>query len=187
MMGFIEIFPNLLAIVMGTNKTMSLVLNSSTELTETSGDLLPPDGPSLPAEGSSSDSDVIVEDLSATVVDTTFYYIIFGLTLVAAGLGQIVLNQELHGPLRFNRLTDMVVVILLTVLPLLLLPAVLPWRVCIAPSQPPTSYINILLQSSDGTWLGNIIEKSIHFMFYHMNYYTAILVRYQASTGTFSY
>ena len=97
MMGFIEIFPNLLAIVMGTNKTMSLVLNSSTELTETSGDLLPPDGPSLSAEGSSPDSDVIVEDLSATVVDTTFYYIIFGLTLVAAGLGQIVLNQELHG------------------------------------------------------------------------------------------
>ena len=99
MMGFIEIFPNLLAIVMGTNKTMSLVLNSSTELTETSGDLVPPDGPSLSAEGSSPDSDVIVEDLSATVVDTTFYYIIFGLTLVAAGLGQIVLNQELHGEL----------------------------------------------------------------------------------------
>ena len=97
MMGFIEIFPNLLAIVMGTNKTMSLVLNSSAELTETSGDLLPPDGPSLPAEGSSPDSEVIVEDLSASVVDTTFYYIIFGLTLVAAGLGQIVLNQELHG------------------------------------------------------------------------------------------
>ena len=97
MMGFIEIFPNLLAIVMGTNKTMSLVLNSSTELTETSGDLLPPDGASLAAEGSSPDSDVIVEDLSASVVDTTFYYIIFGLTLVAAGLGQIVLNQELHG------------------------------------------------------------------------------------------
>ena len=97
MMGFIEIFPNLLAIVMGTNKTMSLVLNSSTELSETSGDLLPPDGPSLAAEGSSPDSDVIVEDLSASVVDTTFYYIIFGLTLVAAGLGQIVLNQELHG------------------------------------------------------------------------------------------
>merc|ERR1712154_661866 len=126
-------------------KTMSLVLNSSAELTETSGDLLPPDGPSLPAESSSPDSDVIVEDLSATVVD-----IIFGLTLVATGLGQIVLNQELHGPLRFNRLTDMVIVILLTVLPLLLLPAVLPWR------------------NSDGTWLGNLIEKSIHFMFYHM-------------------
>ena len=43
----------------------------------------------------------------------------------------------------------------------------------------------LLLQSSDGTWLGNIIEKSIHFMFYHMNYYTAILVRYQATAGTF--
>jgi len=152
MMGFIEIFPNLLAIVMGTNKTMSLVLNSSSELTETSGEALPTD------DGSSADSDVIVEDLSASVVDSTFYYIIFGLTLVAAGLGQIVLNQELHGPLRFNRLTDMVIVILLTVLPLILLPAVLPWR------------------SSDGTWLGNLIEKSIHFMFYHMNYYTAILL-----------
>ena len=174
MMGFIEIFPNLLAIVMGTNKTMSLVLNSSTELTETSGDLLPPDGASLPTEGSSPDSDVIVEDLSASVVDTTFYYIIFGLTLVAAGLGQIVLNQELHGPLRFNRLTDMVIVILLTVLPLLLLPAVLPWRVCNLRQM--SANVNIILQNSDGTWLGNLIEKSIHFMFYHMNYYTAILV-----------
>ena len=129
MMGFIEIFPNLLAIVMGTSRSnMSLVLNSTTEIPETSGDVLPPTDGSSEA-GTTSDSDVIVEDLSASVVDTTFYYIIFGLTLVAAGLGQIVLNQELHGPLRFNRLTDMVIVILLTVLPLLLLPAVLPWRV----------------------------------------------------------
>ena len=122
-MGFIEIFPNLLAIVMGTNKTMSLVLNSTTELTETSGEVLPVD------DVSSEDSDVIVEDLSPSVMDSTFYYIIFGLTLVAAGLGQIVLNQELQGPLRLNRMTDMVIVILLTVLPLILLPAVLPWRV----------------------------------------------------------
>ena len=174
MMGFIEIFPNLLALVMGTNKTnMSLVLNSSSELSETSGDVLPSEA-STPAEAGSSDSDVIVEDLSASVVDTTFYYIIFGLTLVAAGLGQIVLNQELHGPLRFNRLTDMVIVILLTVLPLLLLPAVLPWRVCNLRQM--SANISIILQNSDGTWLGNLIEKSIHFMFYHMNYYTAILV-----------
>ena len=40
MMGFIEVFPNLLAIIFGSGKNMSLPLNV-TELSETSGDLLP--------------------------------------------------------------------------------------------------------------------------------------------------
>jgi len=166
MMGFIEVFPNLLAIVFGSGKNISLPMNAS-EVSETSGDLLPTDADSersLPDEGA---EEVIVtanlEDLASPVLDTTFYYILFALSVFAAALGQFLLNHELHGdyglwPLRFNRVTDMLFVIVLTVLPLMLIPAMLPFR------------------SADGTWFGNFIEKAIHFLFNHLNYHTAILL-----------
>merc|ERR1719209_2579885 len=100
MMGFIEVFPNLLAIVFGSGKNASLPLNV-TEISETSGDLLPMEGDaerSLPgelvADGASAPQ---VEDLSSPVLDTTFYYVLFALSVLAAALGQFLLNHELHG------------------------------------------------------------------------------------------
>jgi len=162
MMGFIEVFPNLLALVFGSGKNMSLPLNA-TEISETSGDLLPTDADaerSLPGEDGSDDLAIAshLEDLASPVLDTTFYYVLFALSVLAAALGQFLLNHELHGPLRFNRVTDMLFVIVLTVLPLMLIPTLLPFR------------------SADGTWFGNFIEKGIHFLFNHLNYHTAILL-----------
>jgi len=167
MMGFIEVFPNLLAIIFGSGKNMSLPLNV-TELSETSGDLLPlEEGDaerSLPGELVTDGANVPqIEDLASPVLDTTFYYVLFALSVLAAALGQFLLNHELHGdygiwPIRFNRVTDMLFVIVLTMFPLLLIPTILPFR------------------SADGTWFGNIIEKAIHFLFNHLNYHTAILL-----------
>ena len=34
-----------------------------------------------------------------------------------------------------------------------------------------------VFQNSEGSWIGALIEKATHFFFYHMNYYTAILVK----------
>jgi len=161
MMGFIEVFPNLLAIVFGSGKNLSLTLNT-TELSETSGDLLPMDadaerlpGEDVPDELSGATQ---IEDLASPVLDTTFYYVLFGLSVLAAALGQFLLNYELHGPVRFNRVTDMLFVIVLTMFPLMLIPTILPFR------------------SADGTWFGSFIEKAIHFLFNHLNYHTAILL-----------
>ena len=99
MMGFIEIFPNLLAIIFGSSRNVSLPLNASDVVSETSGEALPLDGDS---EGSLPVDDVtaVVDEAglaAAPVMDSTFYFILFGLSLLAAGLGQILLNQELHG------------------------------------------------------------------------------------------
>jgi len=166
MMGFIEVFPNLLAIVFGSGKNISLPLNA-TEISETSGDILPTDADSersLPGEEISDEVSVTnLEEFASPVLDTTFYYILFALSVMAAALGQFLLNHELHGdyglwPLRINRMTDMFFVIVLTVLPLMLIPTILPFR------------------SADGTWFGNFIEKAIHFLFNHLNYHTAILL-----------
>jgi len=167
MMGFIEVFPNLLAIVFGSGKNISLTLNS-TELSETSGDILPMDADaerSLPGEDGPDDLSgaTQLEDLASPVLDTTFYYVLFGLSVLAAAMGQFLLNHELHGdygiwPVRFNRVTDMLFVIVLTMFPLMLIPTILPFR------------------SGDGTWFGSFIEKAIHFLFNHLNYHTAILL-----------
>ena len=99
MMGFIEIFPNLLAIIFGSSRNVSLPLNASDVVSETSGEALPLDGDS---EGSLPVDDItaVVDEAglaAAPVMDSTFYFILFGLSLLAAGLGQILLNQELHG------------------------------------------------------------------------------------------
>ena len=39
-----------------------------------------------------------------------------------------------------------------------------------------------IFQNSEGSWIGALIEKATHFFFYHMNYYTAILVWYSFVT-----
>jgi len=160
MMGFIEIFPNLLAIIFGSSRNVSLPLNASDVVSETSGEALPLDGDS---EGSLPVDDItaVVDEAglaAAPVMDSTFYFILFGLSLLAAGLGQILLNQELHGNVRFQRLPDLVLVLALTVMPLLIIPTLLPYR------------------GQDGSWLGNVIEKAIHFLLNHLNYHTGILL-----------
>ena len=65
MMGFIEIFPNLLALVFGTSRNMSLILNSTMEaVLENSGDT------GVPVDPSDSSSVVTSADPAADIIDT---------------------------------------------------------------------------------------------------------------------
>jgi len=162
MMGFIEIFPNLLALVFGTSKNMSLILNTTSELGETSGDVLPSVEEaerSLPEmdEMSGLETDEAPSEDYFDAFDVTLAYAVFISSIVVAGMGQVLMHLEQHG---WNRQTDISLVMLVIVVPLMLvLPLIVPWR------------------NSEGSWIGALIEKATHFFFYHMNYYTAILVK----------
>lgn len=166
MMGVIEVFPNLLAIFMGSGKNLSLALNSSLEgelIPETSGDLTVSSLEEGQAE-STLDLDLELPDdnvgevVEAEAVDATFYYILFVLSLLAAVMSQFFRNNNIQGNLRLHRVTDLLHVLLLTVVPLLLVPTFLPAR------------------SGEGTWFGNLIEQTVHFLFHHLNYHTAVLL-----------
>jgi len=171
MMGFIEIFPNLLALVFGTSKNMSLILNTTAETAaaETSGDTVVP-----VSSAGDADPDLTLpelDELSGLGADTepptssdtyfdafdvTLAYTVFMSSIVVAGMGQILMHLEQHG---WNRQTDVSLVMVLLVVPLMLvLPLILPWR------------------NSEGSWISVLFEKVTHFFFYHMNYYTAILL-----------
>jgi len=170
MMGFIEIFPNLLAIVFGTSKNMSLILNTTMEAaSETSGDTLPG------AEDAQTDPDLAgemgeltgldigdvgeeTEPASWEAWDVTLACSLIVTSLAVAGLGQILRHLEQTG---WNRQTDLSLVLVLLVVPLvLILPLIVPWR------------------NSEGSWIGALFEKVTSFFLYHMNYYTALLLAF---------
>ena len=97
MMGFIEIFPNLLALVFGTSKNMSLILNTTSELGETSGDVLPS---VEEAERSLPEMDETDEGPSEDyfdAFDVTLAYAVFISSIVVAGMGQVLMHLEQHG------------------------------------------------------------------------------------------
>jgi len=166
MMGVIEVFPNLLALFMGSSKNLSLGMNASLEgetLQETSGEV----SVSTIEEGEAESSidlemSVLPEDTSsdkgAQAVDATFYYILFVISLIAAFASQFLRNHDMPGNLRLHRVTDLLHVVLLTVVPLLLVPSFLP------------------IGGGTGTWIGSLIERSARFLFQHLNYHTAVLL-----------
>ena len=112
MMGFIEIFPNLLALVFGTSKNMSLILNTTAETAaaETSGDTVIP-----VSSAGDADPDLTLpelDELSGLGADTeppsssdtyfdafdvTLAYTVFMSSIVVAGMGQILMHLEQHG------------------------------------------------------------------------------------------
>lgn len=71
-----------------------------------------------------------------------------------------------------NRVTDLLLVVVITVLPLLLLPAVMPYRVGDTSCR---SYYSSM-QTAEGTWLYGLLEKGARFLFSHLNFHTAVLV-----------
>ena len=102
MMGFIEIFPNLLALVFGTNKNMTMMLNATTELGETSGDVIATLDES--EEGPVAEVDEIPglehDDTNEDyfdAFDVTLAYAVFMSSIIVAGLGQILMHLEPHG------------------------------------------------------------------------------------------
>ena len=101
MMGFIEIFPNLLALVFGTNKNMTMMLNATTELGETSGDVIATldetEGPVVETdEITGLEHDETNEDYF-DAFDVTLAYAVFMSSIIVAGLGQILMHLEPHG------------------------------------------------------------------------------------------
>merc|ERR1719220_775987 len=94
-------------------------------------------------------------------LDSTFYYVLFTLSVLAAALGQFLVNHELQGipgPLRVNRVTDLLLVVVITVLPLALLPAIMPYR------------------TGEGTWIGQTLERLVKLLLSHLNMQTTVLV-----------
>ena len=93
MMGFIEVFPNLLAMVFGTSKNVSLILNTTAETSETSGDLLPEDA------GESEELSGLETEAGAEAGgwDVTLAYTVLVSSLVVAGIGQILVHLEQNG------------------------------------------------------------------------------------------
>ena len=147
MMGFIEVFPNLLAVFFRSSNS-SAGMNSTTTMTlggegETSGEEIQTQ---VGEGGGDAWRDEVGDQVEA--LDSTFYYVLFTLSVLAAALGQFLVNHELQGllllprlnftlillwipgPLRVNRVTDLLLVVVITVLPLALLPAIMPYRVC---------------------------------------------------------
>ena len=74
-----------------------------------------------------------------------------------------------------NRVTDLLLVVVITVLPLALLPVIMPYRVC-------DLYLSKVLcpisqfQTGEGTWIGGVIERSVKMLFAHLNLQTTVLV-----------
>ena len=157
MMGFIEIFPNLLALVFGTSKNMSLILNTTLEAaSETSGDPLPgmedTADPDLAGEmGELTGLDMgeageEPESASWEAWDVTLAFTLIVTSLAVAGLGHILRHLEQTGQsgvtaknyfeiIRLNsgwnrQATDVSFVLMLLLVPLgLFLPLIVPWRV----------------------------------------------------------
>jgi len=154
MMGFIEIFPNLLALVLGTSKNMSLILNTTDA--ETSGDTAAVESSMTELDGDIVDVDDDPAAGSVEAFDVTLAWAVFVSSLVVAGVGQIFMHLEQNG---WNGAIDTHLFMLVIILPFtLIIPLVLPWR------------------NGDGSWLMVLIEKLTSFFFNHMNYYTAILL-----------
>ena len=159
MMGFIEVFPNLLAVFFRSSNS-SAGMNSTTTLAlggegETSGEEMQAQ---VVGEGA---GDTWREEADAQVeaLDSTFYYVLFTLSVLAAALGQFLVNHELQGllltyvelsynsvsgnfllnllgipgPLRVNRVTDLllvVVILLFCVLLVLWFCGGCSWKAC---------------------------------------------------------
>ena len=95
MMGFIEIFPNLLALVLGTSKNMSLILNTTD--TETSGDTAAVESSMTELDGDIVDVDDDPAAGSVEAFDVTLAWAVFVSSLVVAGVGQIFMHLEQNG------------------------------------------------------------------------------------------
>ena len=106
MMGFIEIFPNLLALVLGTSKNMSLILNTTDA--ETSGDTAAVESSMTELDGDIVDVDDDPAAGSVEAFDVTLAWAVFVSSLVVAGVGQIFMHLEQNGERKNLTISDYV-------------------------------------------------------------------------------
>ena len=75
-----------------------------------------------------------------------------------------------------NRVTDLLLVVVITVLPLALLPAIMPYRVGTQLFLCTTSPHYCLPQTGEGTWIGQTLERLVKLLLSHLNMQTTVLV-----------
>lgn len=157
MMGAVEILPNLLVMLSGTWKEAAVEANITDLVPEISGEQMPPDEETS-VQAVLVDAPVVIENVGPEALDTTFYYILFIISVIGAGLGQVFLNQYPGEDRQHYRIPDILLVIGLTCLPLLVIPTILPFR------------------NPEGYYLGHVLKKTFYFILNHLSFHTIVLL-----------
>jgi len=127
LIGFVELLPSLLYALFGGGKTDTSPNNLTEVVPEISGSaepILEEDESSMqPLE----EIPAVVDGIGPEALDSTFYFILFLLSIIAAGIGHFLINQEQGQPFGY-RLTDMCLMICLSSLPLLVVPTLRTYR-----------------------------------------------------------
>jgi len=162
MMGIVEVIPSLIYHMTWhmSNSTASNITLDSSDVPEMSGDVLPPDADTdLSPQDDMLDVHAPDSTTGSPALDATFYYILFLLSLMAALTAHCLgLGQEDNGIRNFQRMSDLVLVVVVTCVPLLMLPTLLPFR------------------DSDGGWWGDMVFRLPRLFLKHMNYHTVIFL-----------
>jgi len=181
LLGVVELLPTLFYALMGLrsggagagggiNLTDAIPESTSDETGTPSGDNLaestdPTAEPGLNIQPTHQDNiqdlpGSIPEEMSveAEALDSTFYFILFVLSLTAAVAGQLIINHR-QGRQRFgHRIADTMVVICFTCAPLLIIPTFLPYR------------------APQGNYLGMILKRMVGYAIDNISYQTVLLV-----------
>jgi len=162
MIGLVEILPTVLFSLLGSSRNPDPAANlTDLAVPDISGDSLDvaEDGQQQPTLQVIEDAPGLVAgDVGAEAVDSTFYFILFMLSLIAAGVGQLILNQDqAQGGRAGYRLTDIMLVICLSSLPLFIIPTILPYR------------------NTEGPYLGLLLKKLINIVANHFSFHTVLL------------
>lgn len=165
MIGLAEILPTVLFSLVGSGRSSDLAAN----LTDLPAHDISVESPDVPEdvhhqqpstlEGNQDDQGLVGGDVGGEAVDSTFYFILFILSLIAAGVGQLILNQDqaAAGGRAGYRLTDIMLVICLSSLPLFIIPTILPYR------------------NLEGPYLGLLLKRLINIVTNHFSFHTVLL------------
>jgi len=158
MIGFVEVLPTLLYTMFGAVKDGEgdpINITEPVVVPEISGEPMPveEDADHQPIE----EIPTVMEKMGAEALDSTFYFILFFLSLLAAVVGQFIIHQEPGERARFHY-SDLLLVICLTCVPLVVVPTLLPYRV------------------QEGHYLGGVLKKLISYVLGHFSIHYLVIV-----------
>ncbi|XP_023345623.1 E3 ubiquitin-protein ligase RNF180 [Eurytemora carolleeae] len=155
MLGTLEFLPTIIYTLLGTSREAGDTTNLTDHIQELSGDSAEEDLHTPQIERSPDE----YEKQGSEALDSTFYFILFFLSLVAAGISQIhsLINADRGGERFGYRYSDLFLMICLTCLPLFVFPTFLPNR------------------SQDGVYLGSLVKKAGSYLFSHFSIHTLVL------------
>jgi len=173
LLGIVELLPSLFYTLMGLRSAGSGSgggINLTDAVSESSGDAADVvDGAGAGTDAITdsqiqSEQDTIIQpsesdgSIEAEALDSTFYFILFFISMLAAVAGQIIINHG-QGRNRFgHRFVDTMIVLCLTCFPLLIIPTLLPYR------------------APQGNYLGSILKKLFIYAIDNISVHTAILI-----------